>query len=132
MRARTCLVLLVSAGALSWPGFTGRCAFCDEPALAPIAANAPLPAFVEDVQPLLTKYCFECHRGEKAKGGLAFDTFRDERTAIGRPQTWEKVLDNLESGLMPPEGKPQPTNNERALVIRWIESRFFGSGSSGL
>ena len=123
MRATTCLLLIVSVGAMSLPGLPGGRAFSGEPALAPIAANAPLPAFVKDVQPLLTKYCFECHRGEKAKGGLAFDTFRDERTAIGRPQAWEQVLDNLESGLMPPEGKPQPTNDERALVIRWIESR---------
>jgi hypothetical protein len=94
-----------------------------EPKLLPIAANAPVPAFVKDVQPLLAKYCFECHRGEKAKAGLAFDAYRDERTAIGRAQVWEKVLDHLESGLMPPEGNPQPTDDERAVVIRWIESR---------
>ncbi len=123
MRVRTVLLLCIAAiGAVSSaPG--DRCALSAEPALTPVAANAPLPAFVQDVQPLLTKYCFECHRGDKAKGGLAFDAFRDERTAIGRPQAWEKVLDNLESGLMPPEGKPQPTAAERALVIRWIESR---------
>ncbi len=123
MRARARLSLLVSAGASSLRGLSGHLALSDEPALAPIAAAAPLPAFVNDVQPLLTKYCIECHQGEKAKGGLAFDTFRDERTAISRQQTWENVLDNLESGLMPPDGKPQPTNVERALVIRWIESR---------
>ena len=123
MRARTCLLLIVSAVAVSWHGLPGRRASSAEPALTPIAANAPLPAFVKDVQPLLAKYCFECHRGEKAKGGLAMDTFRDERTVVGRPQVWKKVLDNLESELMPPEGQPQPTDDERALVIRWIESR---------
>ena len=86
MRARTYLLLLVCAGATLSLGLSGRRAFSDEPALAPIAADAPLPAFAKDVQPLLMKYCYECHRGDKAKGGLAFDTFRDERTAIGRPQ----------------------------------------------
>ena len=123
MRARTCLLLLVGIGASLSLGLSDRHVFSDEPALVPIAANAPLPAFAKDVQPLLTKYCYECHQGDKAKGGLAFDTFRDERTAIGRPQAWEKVVDNLESGLMPPEGKPQPTDAERALVIRWIDAR---------
>jgi hypothetical protein len=115
--------LFVSAWAISWYDHTGRRAASAEPALAPIAANEPIPGFVKDVQPLLAQYCFECHQGEKAKGGLAFDTFRDERTAIGSSQAWKKVLDNLESEMMPPDGKPQPTDAERALVIRWIESR---------
>ena len=124
MRVTTCLKLFVSAAVMTWLGLPGRRAFSTEPALAPIAAGTPLPEFVNDVQPLLSKFCFECHRGEQAKKGLALDTFRDERTAIGRPQAWEKVLENLQSGLMPPEGRPQPTPEERAVVIRWIDSRI--------
>jgi len=123
MRARISFSLLVTAATLLALGPGGGYAPAAEPALAPVAANAPMPAFVQDVRPLLSTYCFECHKGDKAKGGLAFDAFRDERTAIGRPQAWEKVVGNLESGLMPPEGKPQPTDAERALIIRWIESR---------
>ncbi|HEY2253973.1 MAG TPA: DUF1587 domain-containing protein, partial [Planctomycetaceae bacterium] len=123
MRARTLLLLLIAAAARSWACFPDGRALSAEPALTPIAANAPLPAFVQEIQPLLTKYCFECHRGNKPKGGLAFDAFPDERTAIGRRQTWEKVIENLQSGMMPPEGKPQPTDAERALVLRWIDSR---------
>lgn len=101
----------------------GLAAIASEPALKPIAADAPVPAFVKDVQPLLAKYCAECHQGDKAKGNLAFESFRDELAAIGRRKVWEKVLDQLEDQVMPPQGKPQPTDAERALVVRWIEAR---------
>jgi hypothetical protein len=94
-----------------------------EPALKPVPADAPVPAFVKDVQPLLRQYCSECHQGPKAKAGVAFDTIRDERGALNQRRVWEKVLDQLEAGAMPPEGKSQPTEAEQALVLRWIQSR---------
>jgi hypothetical protein len=94
-----------------------------DPTLKPVPADAPGPAFAKDVQPLLAKYCSECHSGEKAKGGLAFETFKDERTAVSRRQDWERIARQLESEMMPPVGKPEPTDDERALLIRWIESR---------
>lgn len=95
----------------------------DEPALKPVAATAPLPGFIKDVQPLLTKYCVACHQGEKAKGGLALEVFRDERGALSRRPVWERVAAQLESGAMPPDEKPQPSDDERALIMRWIEAR---------
>src|SRR5579859_1798442 len=98
-------------------------ALAGEPALRPVPEGAPLPAFVKDVRPLLMKYCGECHQGEKAKAGLAFETFKDERTALGRRQVWEKVSEQLEATAMPPDDKPQPSDDERALVLRWIETR---------
>jgi hypothetical protein len=82
MHARTLLLLLVSVGAPTSSRLADSRAVASEPALAPVAADAPIPAFVQDVQPLLTKYCAECHRGDKAKAGLAFDAFRDERAAV--------------------------------------------------
>src|SRR4249920_367196 len=66
-----------------------------EPALKPVAADAPVPTYVKDVQPLLKQYCSECHQGAKAKAGVAFETFRDERGALNQRRVWEKVLDQL-------------------------------------
>jgi hypothetical protein len=103
-------------------GMAGRSARAAEPELKPVAADAPLPAFVKDIKPLLNKYCAECHQGEKAKGGLAFEAFRDERAVFNRRKVWEKVQEQLESLAMPPDDKPQPTDDERTLILRWIES----------
>ncbi|MBS0263948.1 MAG: DUF1592 domain-containing protein, partial [Planctomycetes bacterium] len=94
-----------------------------QPALKPVPADAPVPTFAKDIQPLLAKYCAECHQGDKAKGGLAFDGFKDESSAVARRRDWEKVAKQLEQESMPPVGKPEPTDDERAVLIRWIESR---------
>jgi hypothetical protein len=112
---RACTAVIVCA--------LGRCAMAAEPALKPVPADAPIPAFIKDVKPLLTKYCSECHQGEMAKAGLAFEAFKDERGALNRRQVWEKVSDQLEALAMPPEEKPQPTDDERNLILRWIEAR---------
>lgn len=101
----------------------GAVARGDEPALKPVAADAPPVSFVKDVQPLLAKYCSECHGAEKPKGGLALATFRDERGALARRDVWQRVAENLSAEAMPPEGKPQPEDSERGLILRWIESR---------
>ena len=95
----------------------------DEPALKPIPEGQGNADFVKDVQPLLKKYCAECHFGAEVKGGIAFDTFKDERTAVDRRQDWEKIARQLETEMMPPVGKPEPSDAERKLLVEWIESR---------
>ena len=119
MRRRVCSYFMSLAAA----GLAVIAARADEPPIKPIPADAAALSFVKDVQPLLAKYCAECHSGQKPKGGLAFEAFGDERAALNRRDAWQKVAENLASEAMPPEGKPQPSENERALVLRWIESR---------
>lgn len=123
MRERIRVTCLIAASAACLAGVSGMVADAGEPALTPVRADAPLPGFSKDVRPLLTKYCESCHQGEKAKGGLAFDVFRDERGALARRPVWERVREQLEVQAMPPEGKPQPSEDERAQILRWIDSR---------
>jgi hypothetical protein len=123
MRQRGFLFLWGTLAIGCFSGLARTSAAADEPALKPVPADAPLPAFIKDVKPLLTKYCVECHQGDKAKAGLAFEAFKDERAALNRRQVWEKVSEQLESAAMPPDDKLQPTDDERALILRWIEAR---------
>ena len=58
--------------------------------------------FESKVRPLLVKHCYECHSGEKTKGGLALDTRAG----------WEKGGDNGPA-IIP--GKP-----EQSLLIKAI------------
>ena len=63
---------------------------------------------------LLKRYCVTCHNGVTA-GGLVLDQVDVERA--GRdPQTWEKVVRKLRTGMMPPSGAPRP---ERATLDRF-------------
>ena len=85
----------------------------------------PIPpdAYTKQVQPLLTKYCGACHTGAKAKGGLAFDAYKDEAAVRGARSVWAKVFEQLQDEVMPPADKPQPTDAERETLVGWIETR---------
>ena len=88
-------------------------------------AVAATVTYQSNVKPLLSRYCYNCH-GEKKKGDLDLRIFMDETAAKGNAAVFEKVLDKIESQDMPPEGKPQPTKAERALITRWIETEVLG------
>lgn len=63
---------------------------------------------------LLKEYCFDCHGDGESKGQVALD----QPMELG---TWERVINALERGEMPPKKKRQPTAAERAELIAWIE-----------
>ena len=100
-------------------------------ALAPQLAHAAAGskgkpvAFEQQVAPLLDKYCYSCHGHGKHKGDLALDTYKSLDQIVADSATWAKVLQNLNTHVMPPEKKPQPTLSERELITRWIEVEIF-------
>ncbi len=73
------------------------------------------------IGPVLEEFCFKCHGPEKPKGGIQLSDFRDESSVQGNPALWLKVREQLHERLMPPEGKPQPTFEQRDLAVKWIE-----------
>jgi len=82
-------------------------------------------SFETQVTPVLEKYCYNCHGRGKKKGDLALDTYRKASDAINDPKTWEKILQNVRSHVMPPESKPQPGARDVELISRWIETQVF-------
>ena len=88
------------------------------------AAQAEI-SFETQVTPVLEKYCYNCHGRGKKKGDLALDTYRKASDAINDPKTWEKILQNVRSHVMPPESKPQPAARDVELISRWIETQVF-------
>jgi hypothetical protein len=89
------------------------------------AASAKPLSYEKQVLPLLEKYCYSCHGGGKKKGDLALDAYKDPASAVSDPKTWEKVMQNLGTHVMPPENKPQPNATERDLIVRWVETHVF-------
>jgi len=67
------------------------------------------------LEPFLREYCIECHGSKKQKGQLRFDTNTWQITNNDSAQRWQDVLDQLNSGDMPPfEADKHPTNKEMA------------------
>ncbi len=90
-------------------------------ALAPAAPPAkPAPDYKKDVAPLVARYCVNCHKGPRARGGLHLDTFPDEAAVLKGRLAWEKVADALRSGDMPPPNRPRPSAAELETINGWL------------
>ena len=88
---------------------------------AALSAGARGDEFSEKAKPLLAKYCMGCHGAKKQSGDVAFDKFTDAKSAAKTPDVWERALDNLRGGVMPPKGKPQPSAAEAETLAREFE-----------
>jgi len=81
-------------------------------------------AFRDRVEPILVDYCFDCHGDGTEKGDVSLD-FADFSSAVSDLDLWERVWQNLESHLMPPSEKDQPSAEELRTLTRWIEQDVF-------
>jgi mono/diheme cytochrome c family protein len=82
------------------------------------AACAQTPAaFEAQFRQFADRHCVACHGPDVQKRKLRLDklptAFADKATAA----TWEKVLDRLARGEMPPKDKPRPPEKETADVL---------------
>jgi hypothetical protein len=89
---------------------------------------------LEAMPPLhvLQKYCYDCHVGDGAEGGIRIDFFDrlDEsgeesiRLLVNNVEVIEKIILVLKEQQMPPADMDQPTSTERVEAIRWVEGRL--------
>lgn len=75
----------------------------------------------ENIRPLLSRYCIDCHGDKEQNAGIRLDRVAGVDEAI-RP-LWTKVYEALISGEMPPKGEPQPTAAERQQIVKWISDQ---------
>lgn len=75
----------------------------------------------EDVQTLLAKYCVQCHGPDEQNAGIRLEDFvwDTEQTQGLRTLVHEAVIRRE----MPPEGEPQPSDEERQQIVNWIVAR---------
>ena len=69
---------------------------------------------------LLDRYCVTCHNQRLQTGGLALDTM-DVANVGEAPEIWEKVVQKLRGGMMPPARRPRPDPEAYAGFQTWLE-----------
>ena len=75
----------------------------------PAAASAlPAAKMDERHQQLLSANCYSCHGPETQEGGVRLDDLPLSISSVAAAERWQKVLNVLNSGEMPPEDEPQP------------------------
>ncbi len=77
--------------------------------------------FQTAVQPFVAKNCFGCHNDKLQSGGLNLKAAAD--IAPSR-DPWERVVQKLKAGEMPPKGMPRPAAEQVASVTKWLEEEF--------
>ena len=82
--------------------------------------------FRERIEPILEDYCLACHGNGIKKGGVTLDEFTPENGRLRDRKLWWAVLRNVRSGIMPPAGKPRPSEAERRALEAWIKHGAFG------
>lgn len=53
---------------------------------------------------------------------MALHTLDGDLSTEQAVEQWERILEMLENGEMPPEDEPQPGEAERAVIIQWIDT----------
>jgi hypothetical protein len=86
-----------------------------------VARSARADSFGDEIKPLITRYCTGCHGGERPKGGLNLARYADDLGVVKDRKFWGRVVEYVEAGEMPPEGRPQPTQTELERFAAAIE-----------
>ena len=76
--------------------------------------------YANEIQPILNKYCYQCHGPTKQKGDMRLDILNWDMLHGGDAEKWDSALDEINAGNMPPKKKAQLTDEERRMLVHWI------------
>lgn len=88
-----------------------------------LAQDTNGPEYRKQVAPVLSKHCLACHDDKVKTASLSLEHPGNS------PALWEKVLDKLNTGRMPPPGSPALSKGEIATVTAWI-GKFIGQSNA--
>ena len=94
------------------------------------ARSAPLSSASQDaphasapLRALLDRYCLTCHSDALRTAGLSLERVDiDFEEVHQNTEVLEKVLGKLRSRMMPPAGRPRPSDTEVAESTVWLEA----------
>lgn len=93
-----------------------------------LALSAPPPPdskFDQLIKPTFAKSCAPCHNDRMASGSLNLAPYSASPTSLveGR-ETWEKILQKMKSGEMPPKGMPRPAQADVQAILDYVNGEF--------
>jgi len=82
-----------------------------------LSAAEPFEGFLE-------KHCNRCHGAERVERDLRIDTLSRDFQSGGDTHLWGEIVERINSGEMPPEDEPQPSEDEIAQVIEQLDQKI--------
>ena len=89
---------LAAAAMATTAVFAGHCMGADRP---------PPPAVKSATRPILAAHCLKCHGPDDTSGGFRVDTLPAAIDSLEGAERWQRVLNVLNSGEMPPDEAKQ-------------------------
>ena len=84
-----------------------------------LAAQPPHTRLEEKHRAFFKDYCVECHNEKKQKGKLRLDDIAFTLDSIENADRWQKILNQINSGEMPPDDAKQP---ERGAKTEFLDA----------
>jgi mono/diheme cytochrome c family protein len=90
-----------------------------------LAAGLALPGTIhaaEQIDAFLEKHCIRCHGPEKEKGDLRIDSLSRDFKLGTDTHHWAEVIEQINSGEMPPKKEKRPTQEEMATFVTNLDA----------
>jgi mono/diheme cytochrome c family protein len=81
-------------------------------------------AFEKNVKPVLKNTCSGCHNASLMSGGVNLLPYLDPATIAEDRPSWDKIVQKIESGEMPPKGIPRPPEAQITALLGFVRSEF--------
>jgi hypothetical protein len=87
-------------------------------------AAVDTPGFEKNVKPILKNTCSGCHNSATMSGGVNLTPYMEASTVTEDRPSWDKILEKIESGEMPPKGIPRPSQAQITAFTTFIHREF--------
>lgn len=87
-------------------------------------AFAAAPEYERDVLPFLKRHCYSCHDAKQAKAGLRLDQLGTDFLRGTTADDWHEVINQINSGAMPPKDEPRPDPKAAFVVVEWVGAKL--------
>lgn len=101
------------------------------------SADEPGAVMPEAHFAIFEKYCLDCHDSLTEEGGVNLEEISFQIGSIPSAELWQKILNSLNSGEMPPEDEAQLSSKEKTAFLddlshEMVDAREILSDSGGM
>jgi len=89
-----------------------------------IASKAFGSAVSEDAVQFLTEHCIRCHGETTSKGELRLDGIEKNLSRPATFERWQKIMERVQAGEMPPKDELQPNAEQTADFVRQVTAQL--------
>jgi mono/diheme cytochrome c family protein len=89
-----------------------------------LAAQTSSPSFDKSVQPFLARNCYACHNSKVKTADVDLQQFKTADSIAKESDVWEKAIQKMRTGEMPPKGFPPPRSADVKSVTDWLHQEL--------